>query len=368
MRIRRIELFNYKGIKAITFEPNATTALIGINGAGKSTILQFIKSVWNGEELQVNDGFEFSLEIGITSKLITSEQIDELNAGLSNTELTLLGNTLDIWGCADKGTYKELAKVSPFISAMTEEAPLILIDNFDRSLKSAANVFKVNLNMSRKLMDTLTSSVRKYAEQMQLSALQDKWQVELNRLGCKILPYYSYGENRISYTKGLSLRQLSKGEQFVTTLAVMLTTMPTKGGILLIDEPETALHPKWRTQIIDWVHHLSNTQVIVATHDPLILQGLAGMDIIEVHKGSAHLQEYANIEELMLNMFEVEGVQSPAYKELMEIHALLAERDTRVLDLNDINTRIEQIEVSTNSFGIGLVIDFLKTQVCELEG
>ena len=50
-------------------------------------------------------------------------------------------------------------------------------------------------------------------------------------------------------------------------------------GIVLIDELDLHLHPKWQRELIDYLTNLfPNTQFIVTTHSPLIVQAAAARD------------------------------------------------------------------------------------------
>jgi len=42
MRLRKIEIINFKGLKSATFESTKFSCLVGENNAGKSTVLQAI--------------------------------------------------------------------------------------------------------------------------------------------------------------------------------------------------------------------------------------------------------------------------------------------------------------------------------------
>lgn len=77
--------------------------------------------------------------------------------------------------------------------------------------------------------------------------------VELNDL--------STGEKQIIYRVGFILKQLGSMD----------------GGVILIDEPEIGLHPKWQMKIKDFLLELFDEvdiQLIIATHSPYVFQSL----------------------------------------------------------------------------------------------
>ena len=51
------------------------------------------------------------------------------------------------------------------------------------------------------------------------------------------------------------------------------------GGILLIDEIEQHLHPRWQRHIVTRLHQMfPNTQILASTHTPLVAAGIANLD------------------------------------------------------------------------------------------
>ena len=78
---------------------------------------------------------------------------------------------------------------------------------------------------------------------------------------------------------------LSSGEKqlFLRTLAIKM--LEPKNSIILIDEPELSLHPKWQSKIIDVYKKIGeNNQLIIATHSPHILGSVSKENIILLNK------------------------------------------------------------------------------------
>ncbi len=91
------------------------------------------------------------------------------------------------------------------------------------------------------------------------------------------------GEKKIIFTdiegKDVSLNSFSTGEkQIVFRVGNLLKNLGNiDNGIILIDEPETSLHPIWQRKYIDFLKDVFeglNIQFIIATHSPYILQGI----------------------------------------------------------------------------------------------
>jgi len=72
----------------------------------------------------------------------------------------------------------------------------------------------------------------------------------------------------------LSPDMLSTGEQNQIVLLYDLIFKTPKGGILLIDEPESSLHVAWQNDFVSDMHTIAQSkslQIVVATHSPIIV-------------------------------------------------------------------------------------------------
>ena len=80
--------------------------------------------------------------------------------------------------------------------------------------------------------------------------------------------------------KNIPVDSLSTGEkQIVFRGAKLLRNMKSvKGGIVLIDEPELSMHPKWQVKILDYYRNLFTengtqiAQIILATHSDYVIK------------------------------------------------------------------------------------------------
>ncbi len=85
-----------------------------------------------------------------------------------------------------------------------------------------------------------------------------------------------------------NISQLSSGEKQIVYRAGYLLRNLTNlsGGIILIDEPELSLHPKWQEKYLDFLRTLFKNkngkievQLLIATHSPLLLKEALSPDI-----------------------------------------------------------------------------------------
>lgn len=91
------------------------------------------------------------------------------------------------------------------------------------------------------------------------------------------------------------VERLSDGYRSVFVLAAdifrnMLDQFPdleTAHGIVLIDEIETHLHPRWKMQVMMALRSaLPNVQFIVTTHDPLCLRGMEDGEVVVLQRSA----------------------------------------------------------------------------------
>lgn len=81
------------------------------------------------------------------------------------------------------------------------------------------------------------------------------------------------------------INELSSGEKqlFLRTLAIKM--LNPENSIILIDEPELSLHPKWQQKIVDVYRKIGkNNQIIIATHSPHILGSVKKENIMLLDK------------------------------------------------------------------------------------
>ncbi len=159
------------------------------------------------------------------------------------------------------------------------------------------------------------------------------------------------------------LAQLSDGERSVIAMVIDLCKRlallnpnlanPLEGkGIVLIDEIELHLHPKWQREIIETFRTtFPNIQFIMSTHSPFVIQSLQGGELISLD-GEIEA-EYANqnIEDVAEDIMDVEIPQrSKRYVEMMKIaseyYRKLKEAETNSnIDVSELKQELDALSV-----------------------
>lgn len=133
-------------------------------------------------------------------------------------------------------------------------------------------------------------------------------------------------------------------------------------AIVLIDEIDLHLHPKWQRQIIQFLTKIfSNTQFIVTAHSPLIVQAVDEANLVLLKREGDSIKIYNDIEHQMIknwrigqiltsDLFDIPSSRSPKYDTLLEKQKeLLHKPDLTVQDeeeLKAINKELEKMPLA----------------------
>jgi len=139
----------------------------------------------------------------------------------------------------------------------------------------------------------------------------------------------------------IGLSQLSDGEQRLFSLFVdiarqlsLLNSRDEIGSgeaIVLIDEIDVHLHPKWQRKIVPSLKSLfTECQFIATTHSPFVIQSLSAGELMSLETSRQFLGEYSNqsIEDIVE---EVQGVQMPQRNYRAEVLSTAVEEYFKVL-------------------------------------
>ncbi len=81
----------------------------------------------------------------------------------------------------------------------------------------------------------------------------------------------------------ISFKELSEGEQQLLMVLGLLRFTKSEESLILLDEPDTHLNPLWKWRYLnllrDIVEKPDSTQIIMTTHDPLVIGGLKKEEI-----------------------------------------------------------------------------------------
>lgn len=143
-----------------------------------------------------------------------------------------------------------------------------------KNLKENPLLMKLLVKMSRQLKDSEEdlSAVNIVIDRFNKFTSDDK---ELDFTKNQIMVKVKGGEHSIS--------ELSSGERHILTLFTLLLDQGRNRDFIIIDEPEISLNSKWQEALLPTLTELlPNSQIIVASHSPIIVQSIDSLAELEV--------------------------------------------------------------------------------------
>ena len=142
------------------------------------------------------------------------------------------------------------------------------------------------------------------------------------------------------------INELSSGEKqlFLRTLAIRM--LNPENSIILIDEPELSLHPKWQQRIVDVYRKIGeNNQIIIATHSPHILGSVKKENIILLDKDGEGKIVVRTGDELY------DSYGQPTDRVLKDIMGLQTTRNPKVFKLlEEVRKIVDRDEYNSDEF------------------
>lgn len=171
------------------------------------------------------------------------------------------------------------------------------------------------------------------------------------------------------------LRKASSGELTVLASQAFISTHIKHNTLVLVDEPENSLHPKWQSDYCRSflnLFYLYEPKLVIATHAPLVVSGAMADNVpskVFVMPNEQEAQvDTSSIEALLMDVF---GVLPPASHYLSErVSGLL--NDLQRGDISLQQTRLRLDELSAISYdsrqvqfltGVGALADEISSRV-----
>ncbi|MGL5377710.1 MAG: AAA family ATPase [Cetobacterium sp.] len=298
MKVKNIHFKNHKVLKnlEIDFTNNGevlnTIVIAGVNGSGKTNLLKYIydycdKNYYYNNDLTNSINFVFEKEEEEINELIYNNLFNSLklyeNNRLYNPEnpdFKVLNNSL---------------KILPKIIYIPTEINFQNIQTTTNMLERKyefLNIVDTNLISNiASYIATRVTYISNTEEDLTGKEVREKVAKEINDIFSILdldikLQGLSRDERSMpifsnSIGEEFDINDLSSGEKqlFVRTLAIKM--LEPENSIILIDEPELSLHPKWQQKILEVYKKIGkNNQIIVATHSPHILGSVSKENLI----------------------------------------------------------------------------------------
>jgi energy-coupling factor transporter ATP-binding protein EcfA2 len=279
--------------------------LSGVNGSGKSTVLQCVYSLLQGfmndtrPSRRINSIMKlrivFNEEKVWIERILVNKNVEEIQGFLTKNNLLeaeyrqskrfalLALDSISEGFKTDKiaGISVDLIHVldndfntTETIQKLQEEGVHTDLDLQIALLQKEYLDFQVNL--SKKVESILTqNSANAATEARAVRKTLNRFLEILDTLFAATDKKVYRVSNEIAFHNGekvLSAYQLSSGEKHLLVILLTVLLQNQQPAILLLDEPELSLHFDWERQCIGFLRELNpNAQLIIATHSPAII-------------------------------------------------------------------------------------------------
>ena len=359
MKIEKVHIKNVKGIKdlELSFKKDNeildVIVLAGINGSGKTTILEAIKDFFDIFFDNKNNNDNDSEKSNINLEIFFEEFEKYSSYNLKRVKFL---NTFH-YEKSDHNTssqnqtinnFESLAKIiyvpaeNNFEKVKTDTTTLLRISQFiniinSNVIKDIPSYIATRRNYLATIEEDLTMKEVTNKVVNEINGIFNILELDVKLKGFskdeKTMPIF---EN--SAGEEFNINDLSSGEKqlFLRTLSIKM--LEPKNSIILIDEPELSLHPKWQQRIIEVYKKIGeNNQIIIATHSPHILGSVSSENIfilyrdengkIEAKTGDELYSSYGQpVERVLKDIMGLESVRTPKIeKDLEELRKLVDE-------------------------------------------
>ena len=344
MKIRNLYIENYKIFKDFkidfTYKDKAQNivAVAGINGSGKTTLFKdFIFKIFANYSISKNDYIEIEYQDNAKQENFRidaniSNFADNKNQQFRNDTLSSeFKNIIYLQaGTTDKKTAKET--IIKFVDSLV----------FEKDKKSSEAYYII-----QQILDKI----------FQGFDLQIKFKgLDRNR---EVIFKNDLSDN-------IKIEDLSAGEQELITKTLSLYLADIKDTVILIDEPEGSLHPKWQSRITDIYKEFAdknNNQIIFATHSPHIISSLKKEQIRVLIKDTNTIKVIDNfygsygwkIDKILLEIFRLNSLRTPIIEnKLKDINRMLRNNEYNSKEFKDKFNILEKT-IGTDDLDLALI-------------
>lgn len=298
MKIKNVKIGKNKVLKNIdiSFEKDNqildTIVIAGSNGSGKTTLLESICSYFKTTIFPLNEK-----EMNVQIDLFLENREEKIDENIIS-EL----HSINYYKNKDINKYEEIIntlKILPKLIYVPAEIDFNEVKTETTNYKSEYKFFNiVNSYIIKDIPSYISSRIYYIAnteENLTLKEVKEKVNAEINGvfdildLDVKLTGLSKDEKNMPIFVNSsgdeFDINELSSGEKqlFLRTLAIKM--LEPENSIILIDEPELSLHPKWQQRIIDVYKKIGkNNQIIVATHSPHVLGSVSNENIFLLSK------------------------------------------------------------------------------------
>lgn len=361
MKIKNLHIKEFKGLRdiSINFEKNDELldllVLAGSNGSGKTRVLESILKYFQ----DYLDHKQNNIEVGIFYEEKEKNCISNVQNffyGLKNFSYHEVNNPLYEIHIEIKNKLDILPKIIYVPTEINFQKMNVASTTLVQEYKFI-NIVNTNLikDIPSYIATKMISAMLKNKNE-KVGDVQKKVFNEINEIfenlsiDVKVEDISQDGRNITLFTNSsgdeFDINELSSGEKqlFLRTLAIKM--LNPENSIILIDEPELSLHPKWQQRIVDVYRKIGkNNQIIIATHSPHILGSVKKENIMLLDKDDEGTIVVKTGDELY------DSYGQPTERILEDIMGLKTTRNQEIFDkLEKIREMVNEDKYETDDF------------------
>ena len=361
MKIKNLHIKEFKGLRdiSINFEKNDKpldlVVLAGSNGSGKTRVLESILDYFQ----KIVNHIENENVAGVFFE--TDEQ-NCLNQGYNSNMLYLILNYYNDENNVERGrkVVEENLKVFPKIIYVPTEinfqkveiaSPMLVQEYSFLNIVDSGLIKDVPSYIATRIMEMANEKENTPMGEIRAAVFKEINEIfEILDLDIKISGISKNAKSIPIFTNSsgdkFDINELSSGEKqlFLRTLAIRM--LNPENSIILIDEPELSLHPKWQQRIVDVYRKIGkNNQIIIATHSPHILGSVRKENIMLLDKDDEGQIVVRTGDELY------DSYGQPTERILEDIMGLKTTRNQEIFDkLEKIREMVNEDKYETDDF------------------
>ena len=367
MKIKNLYIKEFKGLRdiSINFEKNDKpldlVVLAGSNGSGKTRILESIKDYFESyidiQAIKIINNLQIFFEkeekecidkIGSEKYFYSALKYFSLNDKKENLNdssyLVIKKNLLILPKIIYVPTEINFQKMNTASTTLVQEYNFINIVN--------TNLIKdIPSYIATKMISAMLKNKNEKVGDVQKKVFDEINEIfEILDIDVKAEDISQDGKNMPIFENSsgdkFDINELSSGEKqlFLRTLAIKM--LNPQNSIILIDEPELSLHPKWQQRIVDVYKKIGkNNQIIIATHSPHILGSVRKENIMLLDKDDDGKIVVRTGDELY------DSYGQPTERILEDIMGLKTTRNQEIFDkLEKIREMVNEDKYETDDF------------------
>lgn len=344
MKLKKVSFENHKIFKnmIINLTDNDekllnNIVLIGENGVGKSTLLKEIYNIFNFKK-------------AFLKELIIENDCAEITCNSATIKIVGTYDELmtikRLWDNEEKNNILDKETKVVYMPTEVNFEKLNKVDNTFKFTPSFINI--IDQNITQNIPSFIATNINKEIfknRNKTIGEVIDRICDDINRIfDCMDMDVKLIGlsedENTVPIFKNslgneFDINGLSSGEKQLFLRALSLKFLEVNNSIILIDEPEISLHPKWQKKIIKVYENIGeNNQIIIATHSPHIVSDIEAKQLrimkkdndgITVTNGDDIDETYGqNVETILKGIMGIDNVRNDDISDkLSKIYKLL---------------------------------------------